>query len=250
MTRLLIDIGNSRLKWTSSLRDETSLAAIEAIAHEGDPAGAVTALAARWKGKGATPTAVCIAHVTGNAHETAIRAAVEQAFGLSPAFARTTAECDGLRNAYLEPARLGVDRWLMLLALWRATRSAGAVAAAGTALTFDAVDANGRHLGGVIAPGLATMIEATLGRTRFAVGEMAARFDVGLGQDTEACVRQGALHAAAGLLDRLGEQVPDTRWLAGGDAPVLHPHLAASWQLHPDLVLQGLAAWSSIQALR
>ena len=248
MTRLLIDIGNSRLKWTSRRHDEMSLAPAEAIAHEGDPAGAVTALAARWPG--AAPTAVCVAHVTGNAHETAIRAAVERAFGRSPAFARTTAECDGLRNAYLEPARLGVDRWLMLLALWRATRGAGAVAAAGTALTFDAVDTKGQHVGGVDAPGLATMIEATLGRTRFAVGEMAAGFRAGLGQDTETCVRQGALHAAAGLLDRLGAAVEGPRWLAGGDAALLHPHLAASWQLHPDLVLQGLAAWASIQALR
>lgn len=240
MSQLLLDIGNSRLKWAVVPSLAAPLPAAQALPHEGAPAVAVAGIPL------SAVDAVFIAHVTGGAHEAAIIQAVQQRFGHTPQFARSAAECAGLKNAYAEPARLGVDRWLAMLALW--TRSGGAfcVASAGTALTFDAVDDQGQHQGGVIAPGLVAMIGATLGHTRFAVGDMAAAFDNALGRDTESCVRQGALHAAAGLLDRLSAQHPGLAVLAGGDAPVLHPQLASVWQIEPGLVLQGLAAWARL----
>lgn len=244
MTTLLLDIGNSRLKWTLAEDADAPLPPAQALAHEGAPAQALQQLAAAWRG--IAPAAVCIAHVTGPAHEAALVDAVQQAFGITPRFARSSAECTGLRSAYEDPTRLGVDRWLAMLVLWTQHRSAFCVASAGTALTFDAVDDAGQHLGGVIAPGLAAMIDATLGRTRFAVGELTATFDNSLGRDTESCVRQGALHAAAGLLDRLGTAHAGVRVLAGGDAASLQPLLRDRWRIESDLVLQGLALWSRL----
>lgn len=248
MSVLLLDIGNSRLKWIAAAALDAALPSAQAITHQGAPADAIAALAARWTG--ASPQAVCIAHVTGSAHEAALLQAVQQAWRCTPRFARSTDECAGLKSAYADPARLGIDRWLAMLALWTRTHAAFGVASAGTALTFDAVDASGQHQGGVIAPGLVPMIDATLGHTRFAVGNMAAAFDSGLGRDTEACVRQGALHAAAGLLDRLATRHVGPKVLAGGDASTLQAHLASPWQIEPDLVLHGLAAWARLASAR
>lgn len=244
MSMLLLDIGNSRVKWTLLPALDAPLPSAKAIAHEGAPAAAIHALAAQVPASQCT--AVFIAHVTGAAHEAAITQAVQTAFAVAPVFARSSAECAGLKNAYADPTRLGVDRWLAMLALWSSTHTAFCVASAGTALTFDAVDASGQHQGGVIAPGLAAMIDATLGHTRFAVGDIQLSYESGLGRDTEACVRQGALHASAGLLDRLASRHPGPPVLAGGDASVLAPLLTAPWQLQADLVLKGLAAWAGL----
>ncbi len=245
---LLLDIGNSRLKWAALASPDAPLTPVQAMAHEGAPAQALVRLAQHWHG--AAPAAVCIAHVTGAGNEALLVEAVNASFGLAPRFARSVAECAGLKSAYTDPARLGVDRWLAMLALWTRERAAFCVANAGTALTFDVVDATGAHQGGVIAPGLATLVEATLGRTRFEVGDMAGTFGDKLGRDTETCVRQGALHAAAGLLDRLGSRHAGVHVLAGGDAAILQPHLANPWQIEPDLVLHGLAMWVRLASAR
>ncbi len=241
MTTLLLDIGNSRLKWIFVSGDppaETVLPPAQAIAHGGDPANALAALPLPER-----PTAIRIANVTGGELGAAIASTLTARFGIAPVFTAVQPEWRGLRVAYADHARLGVDRWLAMLAAWQTTRGAILVASAGTALTVDVVDGDGRHLGGVIAPGLVTAQIATLGATRFAAAGPQTAFTDGLGTDTEACVRQGALHACAGLIERLAARQSQAQcWLTGGDAGVLQSHLAGDWRQAPDLVLQGLGA--------
>jgi type III pantothenate kinase len=117
------------------------------------------------------------------------------------------------------------------------------VVSAGTALTFDAVDERGQHLGGAITPGLSAMQAAVHGSTRFPVTHTDQQYDDALGIDTESCVRQGSLHAAAGLIDRLGARYAGERFLTGGDAERLAGRLAARWHPRPQLVLEGLLVW-------
>lgn len=245
MSTLLLDIGNSRLKWVLVADLAAPLPPAQASAHLGAPAEALQQLPTL------ETSAVCIAHVMGAAHEAALSAVVQQRWHVVPRFARSSAALAGLRSGYTEPTRLGVDRWLAMLALRSQQQGAFCVASAGTALTFDAVDAAGQHQGGMIAPGLSAMVAATLGHTRFAVDQAAAAassdFAPALGRDTESAVRQGALHAAAGALERLGRQYPGTKHLSGGDAGRLLPHLTGGWQAAPDLVLQGLAAWAALE---
>ncbi|HUP91009.1 MAG TPA: type III pantothenate kinase [Solimonas sp.] len=232
---LLLDVGNSRIK--PALWDGTHLHAHPALAHGGQPAAALEAVPAM------APAAVWIASVTGAAHEQQLDASIRRRFGVAPRFARTEQARDGLRVAYSDPARLGVDRWLMMLALWRELRGPFGVAAAGTALTFDAVDAGGQHLGGFIAAGLAAQSQAVLGATRFPTRSLDAPYAEGLGADTEACVRQGALFAGAGALERAARRHANgPRFLCGGDAELLLPHLDQPWTLRPQLVLEGLLA--------
>lgn len=141
-----------------------------------------------------------------------------------------------LQLAYTQPERLGVDRWLMMLALVQQQPSF-IVASAGTALTVDVVQ-NGVHQGGIIAPGLQLMVQATLSGTRFATREL-ADFSTGLGKDTESCVLQGAWWAAVGALQAIQQQYRLPAFLAGGDVSVLLPVLP-DWRPAENLVLDGL----------
>lgn len=233
--RLLVDVGNSRLKWARATGDAL---APDAAEHDGRPAQRLADCG--------LPRAdeIWVASVMGADTDAALHEALERACGVAPRFARTQAERDGLRVAYADASRLGVDRWLAMLALWTASRGPFCVVSAGTALTFDAVDERGRHLGGLIAPGLATSEKAVLGATRFAVRGGATNYTDGLGNDTESCVRQGALHACVGLVERAARDRAGRRYLCGGDAPALRTFLGPTWELRPNLVLEGLLAYA------
>lgn len=233
---LLLDVGNSRLKWARAV--DAQIRDAGALAHDGDPAAAVAALPV------AAADAIWVAHVTGAAHEEKLDAELRRRYGQAARHARALAEWNGLRNAYREPQRLGVDRWLVMIAAWAQQRSAVCIVDAGTALTIDAIDASGQHLGGVIAAGLQTQQRAVLGQTRFATRDMTVPYEGGFGLDTEACVRQGAMLACLGAIDRGARLAgPQARLLlTGGDADHLRPYLDAAWQHRPHLVLEGLLA--------
>lgn len=243
MKRLLIDIGNSRLKW--AMAENAQLIRGGAQLHHGDPAAMFEQQASQLAG---IPDEVWFANVAGDAAAERIKSAVSQRWKFNAYQAQVVNGRGGLQLAYANPQRLGIDRWLTMQALWMQYRQALIVVSAGTALTFDAVDANGKHLGGVIAPGLIAMQTAVLGATRFEAAGPSRRYTAGLGADTESCVRQGALHACAGLVDRLASRHAPADTLAvisGGDAEVLAPHLERIWHHRADLVLEGLLALSA-----
>lgn len=236
--KLLLDVGNSRLKW--ALADAGGLQHGGTLAHDGEPAAAADRL------PDAAVEDVWVAHVTGTGHEAALVAALQRRYRATTRVARSAAQWHGLANAYAEPQRLGIDRWLVMIAAWSESRSACCVVDAGTALTIDCVDADGRHRGGVICAGLVTQHQATLGRTRFDTRQGAASYRGELGRDTEACVHEGALLACLGAVDR-GVALGDggaRRLITGGDAAVLLPHLSGGWVLRPNLVLEGLLAYA------
>ncbi|HEU0197849.1 MAG TPA: type III pantothenate kinase [Nevskiaceae bacterium] len=237
-TRVLVDVGNSRVKW--ALAEGGRLLPGDGRAHGGDPAGALA--------DAALPPVdeVWVADVVRGARREAVARVLQQRCSAVPRFATVRAQHAGLTCAYADPSRLGVDRWLMLLAAWSHGERGACVAGAGTALTFDAVDGVGRHRGGCIAPGIGVMQRAVLDATTFTLLDSGTVDSDSLGVDTETCVRQGALNAAAGMLDRLaaryGAEVDCL--LAGGDAERLLPLLHTRWQHRPALVLEGLLAFA------
>jgi len=236
---LLLDIGNSRIKW--AVARGARLSRVRAVPHYGRPARVLGAL------KTQRVSEVWMAHVVGRLEREA-RAAIRRRFGVVPGVARTQKRCAGLRIAYAHPSRLGVDRFLAMLALWTAGHRSFCIATAGTALTFDAVDARGRHRGGLIAPGYATAWNAVRGATRFALPPRPSRLTRGLGRDTGACVRQGALYACAGLIERAARESGGRRFLAGGDAGALKRQLDGRWTVRENLVLEGLLAYARERA--
>lgn len=237
--KLLIDIGNTRLKW--AFANNGDLVRHGAAAHAGLPAQALAELPVE------PVDAIWIAHVTGAAQEPALVETLHGHYGIAPRFARSSASWHGLKSAYREPERLGVDRWLAMMAAWHRHHGAVCVVDAGTALTADVVAHDGQHQGGFIAAGLDTQQRAVLGATRFATRDAAAAYDTGLGRDTESCVRQGALLACVGAVERAALLAgPSAKLLlTGGDAAHLQAALPVSWQHRPHLVLEGLEALAS-----
>ena len=230
---LLLDIGNTRLKWAQA--EAGQLGPVHAVAHAGDPVAALQALPP-------VNAPVWLASVLDANLNAQVLATLKRQYGVGVHQAKAQSECLGLRSGYQQPHRLGVDRWLAMLGLWHQHRAAFCVVSAGTALTFDAVDGDGQHLGGLIAPGIRAMERATLGNTRFETQVLPEPDAPALGADPEHCVAQGALHAALGLIDRAAAGVGGARYLSGGDAPVLAPHLTGDWITCPHSVLDGLLA--------
>jgi type III pantothenate kinase len=234
MKRLLIDIGNTRLKW--AVAEDEQRGPAHAVAHQGQFGGVLESIPRIGI------RAIHVASVFNEDDNRQLAASLDARFGCAPRFARVLAERNGLRVAYAQPRRLGIDRWLMMQCLWREARSAFAVVSAGTALTVDLVDAEGQHLGGYIAPGLAAMQRAVLGSTRFehsAAGDPAEPVP---GTSTESCVRNAALCSALGLIERSTQQHPGRKLISGGDGATLLRFLDQQWKVREDLVLDALTA--------
>lgn len=238
---LLIDIGNSAVKWGSSeggRRLSTGWAE-----HAGrSPAGLPAEL---WAGL-EQPKRVLCASVAGAEWEAALATWCREHWGLETEFVRSQAEQAGLRNGYREPERLGVDRWMALLGAWHACGGPACIIDAGTALTIDALDADGRHLGGLIMPGVELMRRSLFANTR-GIAEDAPGEAALLGRDTAAAVTGGTLFAAVAGVERVVADLQQALGpalqlvLTGGEATRLLPLLRGAYRHDPDLVLRGLA---------
>lgn len=229
------DMGNTRGKlWrcrAGVIEDRFS------AAHDGNVHGFLAALPASFLDK---PSAVLGASVLDEQAMADFSAQCRISWGLVPEFARSSAAHAGVVSAYAEPERLGVDRWLALIALRERAESI-CVVDCGTAITLDVLRADGQHLGGYILPGL-SMMAATLQqetrRVRFDVAEVAA--SLALGRSTAEAVRHGALAAVVALIERQVAGGKMSLVLTGGDAAAVAAELTCSYGLEPELLLHGL----------
>lgn len=237
---LVIDIGNTSLKWT--VCDRSELSEMQRVRHHG---GLPIDLHAAWE-QIPTPERVLVANVGGDALAAAVVRACRSRWGREPRFARTEPRCRGVTIAYAQPERLGVDRWLALLAGHHSCSGPVLIVDAGTALTYDLLLADGRHLGGLILPGIEMMRERLLAGThipRVEPEELAEPWAA----DTATAIAAGSIQAPAALAerlyDRLAAQIGGAPELivTGSDGERLLPAIDRPAYLEPDLVLQGLA---------
>ena len=185
---------------------------------------------------------VWVSSVASPATESRLAFMLEQRWNVKPWFARTTAEACGLKNSYAEPGRMGVDRWLAMIAAWDRVRGPLCVIDAGSALTIDFLDEQGGHRGGYILPGLAMMERALLKDTdRVRFGE-AGRDRLEPGDSTEAAVLNGLRLSQVGAMEfaitRFGED--GGLLFTGGDGADAMRLLDRGGHYCADLVLDGL----------
>ncbi len=238
---LLVDTGNSRIKWTTSRNGH--LAAGQAVGWvEAD----LAALFERAWGHLRSLQAIWVANVSGPRFERALDGYAQRRFGLTPRYVRASAELGGIRNAYVAPERLGVDRLVAMIAARRACAGPVMVADCGTAVTVDFVDDAGGFAGGVIAPGLALM-HGALTRGTHALPPVTPEAGPTLALSTDGAIASGCLLAIAGLICMVGCEIKARTGLnpecilTGGDAPRVIPKLPMACHHDPDLVLRGLA---------
>jgi type III pantothenate kinase len=234
--KLLVDIGNTRLK--SALVDGEDWQSIDAV-----PGAAIDA--ALWKDIPHVDSA-WIASVASADVTERIAAHLRERFSTEVHIVRSTAEACGVRSAYGKPERLGVDRFLALIAVHAQSKGATVIVSCGTALTLDALRENGQHLGGLIAPSPALMQQAL--RTGAAQLRQIDETDVvDIADNTDAAVASGTWLSAVALTERFLAKAterlaaPPRLVVAGGGGERLAALLDRPSDVEPDLVLRGLA---------
>jgi type III pantothenate kinase len=245
---LVLDIGNTRIKWARL--EGGQLSAQSAVAHTEDPQAAIHRLLDAAVVGDEIPRRIVASNVGGEHVAKLCAQTCARRFGLEPEFLEACRTRAGVTNAYLEPAKLGVDRWLAMIGGFSLVRGSVCVVSVGTALTIDVVDATGRHLGGVIAPGPTLMRESLLRNT----SEIATRMREEkasaslLANHTQAAVVNGCEHALAALIERVYREALDRvdespkLLLTGGAVASLVSLIGPAHEIVEDLVLRGIAA--------
>ena len=235
---VLIDAGNSRIKWR--LQHETSgrVEAEGALAHED-----IDSLA------GLRPQALGAARIVGsNVAGTAVAERIARALGTDHIdWLRPEQQACGVRNLYDHPRQLGADRWAALIGARAVHAHASVVVMAGTATTVDLLSASGDFLGGLILPGVELM-QQSLARGTAELPSASGKFRL-QPRCTLDAIHSGCLQAQAGAVERMFRQIamhPDALCLlSGGAADGFAELLDIPLQRIDNLVLHGLAVFAA-----
>ena len=235
---LLLDAGNTRLKWAvldcTQPQSGDAVAISESSCWLGQGAASYDELAslpALWQQWGGLATCVGVS-VASKAIISVVEHHLTQ-LGLKATWLATTTHAGGVRNGYLPPESLGADRWAALLA-----------ARQRTALTIDALDATGHFLGGMILPGLQMMRQA-LAHTTAQVGMQNGKVQT-FPTTTADAVETGLITACTGAIATLRAHLetnsanPPQVFLTGGDGASLRFFLPTGVTMVPGLVLEGV----------
>ena len=238
MNLLLIDAGNTRIKWAIAAPGAAlgAWTLIDAVSHAGLDGAADT-----WRRAGVARA------IVSNVAGAAVRERIAQALprGITVEWFASTAERAGLQNGYRNPGQLGCDRFAAAIgARALAPGQDLIVATCGTATTVDAVTKDGRFIGGMILPGLALMA-GSLARNTAQLPQVTpgAAPPPLFGDNTDDAIVSGVLSAQAGAIERACAAHAATACIvSGGAAPYIAPVLKFSGLLVDNIVLVGLHA--------
>ena len=267
MSILLVDIGNTRVKWASFARGR--LGRQKAAAHAGWSgeriARQVIGRVSRGRSKSVTASKgearasraiqrIVVVSVAGARIDRAFAAEARRRLALMPEFFKSTRRAGPVTTLYSEPWRLGADRLAGVIGAFHLSKHRPVcVVSVGTAMTLDIVDARGRHRGGAIVPSPSLMVGSLLTQTH-GIRRRARGGGGGGGlfaRSTRVAIAEGARYAAAAVADRavmearavLGQS--PVMLVTGGAAPIIRKLLRTRHRYVPDLVLQGLAVIAS-----
>ena len=256
MSFLAIDIGNSRLKWNlyESAQPGAAVLGQGAVFLE-----SIDTLSDTDWAHLSPPTAMIGCNVAGEAVRHRVEAQFEELehWNFQPRWIHPQKQQGGVTNGYDHPPRLGADRWAAMIgARWHviqnATPTPALVVMVGTAVTVDALDAQGNFCGGLIVPGHGIMLRALEGGTaglRVPTGQVVA-----FPSNTSDCITSGGTYAITGAIERLHRhlservgQAPRT-FVSGGAAWKVCPYLTIEHEMHDALIFDGLLAIAEVGA--
>jgi len=250
MPYLAIDVGNTRLKW--------------ALFDAPEPGALVLAQGAEFLenidklGEGpwatlAPPASMLGCVVAGDAARRRVEEQMEL-WDVAPQWVVANETEAGVVNGYDYPTRLGADRWVAMIGAWHRTLSRGparpiVVAMVGTAVTVEAIDGNGRFLGGLILPGHGIMLRALESGTaglRVPTGEVRD-----FPTNTSDALTSGGTYAIAGAMDRMVRNLQrhcgaaPACYMTGGAGWKMAPSLGTPFELVDNLIFDGLLEMAS-----
>lgn len=238
---LELDCGNTLIKWR--VVRPGGLKVLAGVAQGG------AQLIADVVAAGLEIRAIRLVSVRSATETDALLEELKSSFAVPVVQAVSALELAGVRNGYEDYRRLGLDRWLALVAAYRDAAGAVLVIDLGTAITADFVTAEGRHLGGFICPGMPLMrnqLRSHTSQIRYSDEEAWLAGDAVLpGTGTAEAVERGCRHMVTAFIERQvalakTELGAYTLYLTGGDAGCV----AKFWpeaQCRSELVFDGLA---------
>jgi type III pantothenate kinase len=245
MTLLALDIGNTRLKWAQyaspapgALLLAQGAEFLENIDKLGDGA---------WRNL-AAPGHVLGCVVAGDAVKRRVQEQMD-AWDVTPQWVVSSESEAGLRNGYDHPTRLGADRWVAMIGAYHRVLAQGAprpivLVMVGTAVTVEAIDADGKFLGGLILPGHGIMLRALESGTaglHVPTGEV-SEFPT----NTSDALTSGGTFAIAGAVERMVQHViahcgaEPKCIMTGGAGWKMAPSMTRPFELVDNLIFDGL----------
>lgn len=229
MSFLAIDIGNTRLKWAQYATPQPGAAV---LAHGAVFLETIDRLADTDWAALVPPSSMLGCVVAGEGVKRRVEEQLEL-WDIEPRWVVSSAHAGGVVNGYEHPNRLGTDRWVALIGARHHVLSHGKprpalVVMVGTAVTVDALDADGRFLGGLILPGFGLMLRALEMGTaglKAPTGEIAD-----FPTNTSDALMSGGANAIAGAIERMHRKLQAH---SGGDKPLLIMTGGAAVKLAP-----------------
>lgn len=235
MNTCLLDLGNTRFKWI--LRKNLGKGPVRRASYaEGNPVETViNALS-----QGPVFDRLLVSSVRSSAFNAALQLRYPQKIQMI----RIT-DSELMPLAYEDTSQFGIDRYLAALGARECYSLPLIVVDAGTAVTFDVVNAKGAHLGGCIFPGLQLLRQSLLNGTegvenidsigaqllaKSTAEGVAAGTLTGYGAGVEGVIQalQASLNGAANVI------------LTGGDAELLQECLTRPVPVDPLLIFHGM----------
>ena len=245
MTFLAIDVGNTRLKWALYEAPQPGSALLAQGAEFLDHIDRLAEGA--WASLPA-PTRMLGCVVAGDAVKRRVEEQMEL-WDVPASWVVASAQEAGVRNGYDHPSRLGCDRWIAIIGARQRMLTQGparplVVVMVGTAVTVEALDAEGKFLGGLILPGHGIMLRALESGT--------AGLHVPTGEvqlfptNTSDALTSGGTYAIAGAVERMVQHVAQhcgadpVCMMTGGAGWKMAPSMTRSFELVDNLIFDGL----------
>ncbi len=242
---LLVDIGNTRLKWRLHKLDANGQPTTT-VQQRGSIATKELSTPALTKAMPANAKTLCFASVADkNINALLVAWAAKQQLNYQQV--QTQQQWQDLTNAYADVTRMGVDRWLVMVAVRQLNQAAICVIDCGSATTVDFIAANGQHEGGYIIPGQRLMVQSLISDTAQIdfLDQEAQLQNGGYGINTAGAVIQGSKNLHQAGINAIAEQALRAGYkvyATGGDGKFLAQNQAINYI--EELVLDGL--WASL----
>ena len=235
MKNLWLDIGNTRLKYWITENDQIVEHAAEL--HLQSPAELLLGLILHFKNLDLQQ--VGVSSVQDKKNNDRIQK-ILKFLNVPVTFAKVHAEYAGLRCAYEDTSKFGIDRWLQMLAVVNNPAQKYCVISCGTALTIDLTDGL-QHLGGYILPNLYLQRDSLIQNTKGIKIPDATFDELSPGRNTIDAVHHGILLSLVSTIEKVLQKYPSQLILTGGDASLFAKYLAQYQPvIEPDLLLKGL----------
>ena len=243
---LLMDIGNTRIKW--GVLENRALSGIDSLSITLSRDFDLKSLFLSVPSDVKSIVASCVL-----SKETQVKLAesFSDHFKLVVRFIEPINRFSGLTNGYNNPSKLGADRWAAMVGAHNEFGGNILVVDMGTAITIDYIDSDGIHKGGQILPGLKSffnILDQSMGsiNTKINISDIAAQDIKKWGKNTDDAITSGAMTAISGAINaavfsfKIEDSMPSVI-LTGGDAIYFKDVFDYSLSYRPNLVLEGLA---------